>query len=290
MTRIACRSFAWALLLALLGLQATPLAAQPRGNRLMPRYVTVGPPDQAEGARVLEEFRQLGVAGDYYLDFVLEVLPRRGARWQVPGRLWGSRDENGPVSRLAITPAAPAPVQRWLVRSGPAAAAWRSAEGAAVSPVSPGELLAPLAGTTATLFDLQMPFVQWRDFVFEGVAKIRGRTAHAFLLYPRAEFASAYPSIGGVRIYLDMQFHALMQAVVLDTAEQPWRTMTVIDLKKVGEQWIPKSIDFRDERTRDKTRFRVTGAALNAEFSSALFRSDSLRDTIAPPPGVVRID
>lgn len=268
------------------------LAAQNRGNRLLPRYVTVAPPDQAEGARILEEFRQLGLPGDYYLQFVLEVLPRRGERSEIPGQMWGSRNRGGPITRLVLRPPGEAMEQRLLVQNGlePQAWIWSSGEGSATRVLEVGELLEPLAGSTATVFDLQMPFVHWKEFVFEGVTKVRGRTAHTFLLYPPDEFAAAHPDFGGVRIHLDLQFHALIQAVVLDGANRPRRTLTVLDLKKVGDQWIVKSIDVREESTRDKTRFRVTGAALDLEFAPTLFSPARLAEPLQPPRQVVRIN
>jgi hypothetical protein len=268
-----------------------PLPGQTKGNRLLPRYVTVAPPDQAEGARILGEFRQLGLPGEYYLEFVLEVLPRRGSRFEVPGQLWGSRNEEGPITRLVLRPTAPAPEERLLVQNGVQAQAWQWRGGAAApTPLRAEDLLKPLAGTQATAFDLQMPFIFWSEFVFEGVTKIRGRTAHAFLLYPPAEFASAHPGVGGVRIYLDLQFHALMQAAVLDQNERSTRTLTVLDLKKIGPQWIVKSIDVRDETTRDKTRFRVTGASLDLELNAQLFTAEQLPSPIQPPAQVERIN
>ena len=48
------------------------------------------------------------------------------------------------------------------------------------------------------------------------------------------------------------------------------KTLSILDLKKIGDQWIVKSVDFRDETTRNKTRFAVTAAALNQNFPSAL--------------------
>ena len=281
-----------ALAVCLLCVCAPTLQAQTRGSRLLPRYVTVGPPDQAEGARILEEFRQLGLPGDYYLTFVLEALPRRGASFQVPGQLWGSRLDVGPISRMTLQPVAPAPERRLLVLNGPDPRAWTwsAADGAEPEPLDVARLLEPLVGTQATVFDLQMPFVHWREFVFEGVTRVRGRTAHAFLLYPPEDFAAAHPDVAGVRIYLDLQFHAMMQAVVLDAQERPRRTLTVLNLKKVGDQWIVKSIDLRDDVTRDKTRFRVTGVALDLDLSGAAFQPDSLADPLAAPAGVQKVD
>jgi hypothetical protein len=87
-----------------------------------------------------------------------------------------------------------------------------------------------------------------------------------------------------VRIWLDTQFNALVQAEELDRDGQPLKAITVLDLKKVGEQWIVKAVDIRNEATRDKTQFAVTGAALDQKFPAALFDPDHLGDPAAPPP------
>jgi hypothetical protein len=58
-------------------------------------------------------------------------------------------------------------------------------------------------------------------------------------------------------------------------------------LKKVGEFWIPKTFDVRDEVTREKTRFDVTAAALGLDFSRSLFEPAQLDDDIRPPAAKV---
>ena len=57
-----------------------------------------------------------------------------------------------------------------------------------------------------------MSFLYWTDFVYEGVARVRGRPAHSFLLYPPADVAAARPELTGVRVLLDTQFQQLVQA------------------------------------------------------------------------------
>jgi hypothetical protein len=44
-----------------------------------------------------------------------------------------------------------------------------------------------------------------------------------------------------------------------------------------------KSVDLRNETSRDKTRFVVTAAALNLEFSPALFEPGRLSDEVPAP-------
>ena len=261
---------------------------QQKATRLVPRYATVGQPDQAEGRAILEEFRQMGIPGDYFFAFSLEVLPRRGPGYNIPGQLWGSRTPEGPISRVRLFPLNDVPEERLLVQNGRNAQAWRvrpSMDAAAEpKPLVTVALFEPLAATQVTPFDLQMPFLFWDDFAYEGVNRVRGRNAHTFLLYPPAEFTADDVALGGVRVYLDLQFNAMIQAEQLAPNGGVSKTMTVIDLKRVGDQWIVKSIDMRDAHTRDKTRFRVTAVGMDLNFTPALFEPAMLGQDVQPPP------
>ena len=242
-----------------------------RRIRPEPRYAFTGSADPVEGRRILAEFRQLGLAGDYALDFSLRVMPRRGDERTVTGRLYGTRNEAGPLSLVEFPPATEG-ARRILVQNGPQSAVWTVArDGADAVAVGAAQLFAPLAGTDLTAFDLQMPFLFWPDNVFEGVVSVRGRPAHRFLAYPPAEIAAARPALAGVRFYLDTQFNALVQAEELGPEETPVKTISVIDLKRTQDQWIVRTIDLRDEATRNKTRFRITGAALNLQLPHVVF-------------------
>lgn len=257
---------------------------QSRRYRPPAHYVQIGKPDQAEGRRILEDFRLKGIAGDYYLEFALRVLPRRGDERTVPGRLWGGRNDRGPISRVILQPGVIGSESRLLVQNGPRSAvwAWPGSDGQ-VSPLGSAALFSPLASTDLTAFDLQMPFIYWNDFVFEGVEPVRGRPAHVFLLYPPADIAAQKPDLAGVRVYLDTQFGALVQAEQIGDGNRVLKSITVLDLKKVDDQWIVKTIEVRDETTRNKTQFAITGAALGLDFSGGLFEPAALADTITPP-------
>jgi hypothetical protein len=76
-----------------------------------------------------------------------------------------------------------------------------------------------------------------------------------------------------------------MQAERLDANGRVLTTFSLGELKKVAEQWTLKSIDLRNENTRDKTRFSVTAAALGLEFAPALFEPARLGDDVGPPRG-----
>jgi hypothetical protein len=266
----------------LLGL-ALVAHAQPRFLP-QPEYGQFGAPDQAEGRRVLEAFRAKGIAGDYFLEFELHVLPRRGDERVLTGGLWGTRADAGPLSRVAIlTDEAKKTEQRLLVQDGPSPVVWSWDGSGPAKVLDAAALFAPLAGTNLTTFDLQMPFLYWTDFDYEGLSRLRGRPAHQFLLRPPKDLAGKYSALAAVRVYLDSQFTALVQAEWLDAHGQTIKTVSLLELKRIGEQWIPKSFEARDEITRDKTRFVVTGAALNLNLPREIFAPEQLGQAIDAP-------
>ena len=275
---------------AILG--ASIASAQHKSNRLRPRYLSNSPPDPERGREILAHFHSLGIAGDYYLQFDLEILPRRGKKSVVPGQMWGARGFSGTMFRTHIENVETHSTDRVVAHNGPNPRAWRyepDGEETKVTEFDDDSIMDSIGGTGLTMFELQRPFEYWPNFVYEGTTEVRGRAVHAFLMYPPDSFAEKHPDVGGVRMHLDANFHALMQAVVLDAAAEPSRKFTVMDLKKLGNQWIPKSIDIRDEKTRDKVRFKVTAAALDLDFASQLFDPESLDVSIDPPSGVKRL-
>jgi len=273
---VSWRAFLISALLAL------PVAAAPTsgGSQATP-YVQFGAPDQAEGRRVLAQFRQAGIAGEYYLEFDLRVLPRRGDEQVFHGKLWGGRNGEGAVVRVAVADAA-GHERRLLIQSGENSAIWRS-DSASDTPhaVESFEPLVP--GVELTAFELQMPFLYWPDAVLEGVQRIRSRPAHVFLFRPTPAWAAQHPEISGVRAYLDTQFNAPVQTELLGPRDVVLRTLSLVDLQKIGDQYIVKSIDLRNETTRNKTRFQVTGAAVGLEFSRVVFEPVHLSDALEPP-------
>lgn len=295
---IASRQTARAVCFLFFGLLAAGQAdAQSRLNRPPPRYVQLSAPDQKEGAAILAEMRNAGLAGDYYLEFELRVLPRRGDERRIPGRLWGSKTTEGPITRLALTvqeksSGSPAKETRLLVQGGPTPSAWSwpSVNGAAAAiAVDNAALFEPLAGTDLSAFDLQMPFLYWPDFVYEGKTRLYDRPADTFLLYPPASLAARRPELAAMRVYLDPQYHALMQAEQLGDKERVLKSMRMVELKKIGDQWMVKAVELRDETTRNKTRFVVTAAGLKRDFSPTLFEPGSLPSGFSAPSGLTSL-
>jgi hypothetical protein len=256
----------------------SPGAGQPPAT-----YLQLGKPDQEEGRQVLQRFRQAGIPGQYYLQFVLRVLPRRGDERDFSGSLWGARNEQGAVTRVSVTDATGGE-RRLLVQNGENPAVWSFVPGPTARPPERVDALAPLIpGVELTAFELQMTYIYWPDATLEQVSRIRSRPAHVFFFKPPAAWAAEHPGISGVRAYLDTQYNVPVQAELIGPDGKVLRTLSLVDLAKVGDQYIPKSIDLRNEATRDKTRFQVTGAALGLEFSSIVFEPAQLTEPVAPP-------
>jgi Outer membrane lipoprotein-sorting protein len=284
------------LFFALIASVATPAWAQSRLNRPPPRYLQLTAPDQQVGAELLRQVRKAGPSGDYYLEFELRVLPRRGDEYRITGNLWGTRNADGPVTRLGLaatrkSDGAQTGEQRLLVQGGPRPSAWQwpGVSGDKAVVIDDATLFTPLAGTDLSAFDLQMPFLYWTDFVYEGTTRLRGRPASTFLLYPPASIAARRPDLTGIRVYLDSQFNALVQAEQIGAEEIVLKSMHVVELKKIGDQWIVKTIELRDETTRNKTRFTVTAAALGLDFAGGLFDPGNLGSLIRPPDKLTRL-
>ncbi len=262
---------------ALLGAAGGVIAAPP--TRSEAPLAQVGKPDAAEAARILEQFRRSGWDG--YVEFNLRALPHRKREIVYQGRLWGGSNEQGAIIRIELKDTG-GTVHRFLLQNGEQAAVWRST-GGMVSQVEPGALMQPLIpGVEITPFDLQMPFLYWPGVEVESVARVRGRPAYVFAFAPPAAFGTRNPNLKRVRAYFDAQFNAPLQ-VDLMAARDVMKTTTLKDLKKVGEEWIPKSFDIRNNLTRDKTRFEVTAAALRLEFAPTVFSPAHLNEDVRAP-------
>ena len=265
--------------------QRAPAAPETFGN--------AGRVDQAEGRRILEDFRAKGIAGQYFLEFQLRVLPARGAERVIAGRMWGTRNGQGELTRVAIDAAAGE--LRLLIQNGAQPGVWnRAVEGSGPGvALAEAALLEPVAGTDLTPFDLQRPFLYWTEVEYQGLTRVLGRPAHTYLLRPSAGFAAKYPALAAVRVYLDSQYEALVKTEYLGPGSRVTKSMAVLDLKKLeargGEQWIVKSVDLRNEATRNKTRFQVTAAALNQDIPPAAFTPAGLAEKLAAPAVVTRI-
>lgn len=247
-----------------------------------PELSQAGNPSEVEAARILERFRQAGITGSFYLAIELRSLPRRGEERVFPGRLWGGREAGGPVFRLEVEDGQGG-VRRLILRNGVEGGVWRWA-GAQVEQVPPSAAVAPLfPGVEVSAFDVQMPFLYWPEAQLEKLARAFGRPAYSYLFKAPPGFLEQGGGYAAARAYLDTQFNALMQTELLAANGRVLKTFYLVSLKKVGEQYVPRQADYRNELTRDKTRFQATAAALNLSIPAGAFAPASLAEPWSPP-------
>ncbi len=240
-------------------------------------------PDRAGALAILDRFRRSIYAEPIYLEFELREMPRRGDEHLYHGRLWGARNDGGPVARFELNPGNGAPAHHILVQGGPDSSLWIS-DGTGKAVRNENALLAPLVpGVQMTPFDLQMPYLYWLDASFAGEERLRGRAANVYAFTPPAEFTAAYPGVRSVRVYLDTQYDALMQSEVTGPGGRVAKTLSLLELRKVGDRWIPRDLDVRDDLTRDKTRLSVTAIAIGIRADPAVFDPASLGAAAAAP-------
>ena len=136
-----------------------------------------------------------------------------------------------------------------------------------------------------TPFDiLPMPYLYWLDHELVATQRIRGRPAYVFVFTPSADFQARFPALRSVRAYLDTQYDALVQSEAIGPAGNVSKTLSLLELRKVGERWIPKDVDVRNEATRDKTRLSLTAVSVGAVSDPSTFDPAQLGAAVAPPP------
>jgi len=236
--------------------------------------------DEEEGALRLESFRQQRLDGDFVFEFQLEHKPRRGRTVRYDGIMWGSWNEQGPITRFAILPDGlvesdfESSAIEVIVQNGPAPQAWIKKQGedgfvliedeALFEPILPGVLY--------SVFDLQMPFIYWQDYVYEGPALVgASRVAQRFLMLPPEGSVSMQRGIKGVRIGLDDTYNALWRIEVINEDGSVGSRFAVESFKKVEEQYIVKRITLTDYPSKDRTTFNVTEASVGLELDAKNF-------------------
>jgi hypothetical protein len=238
--------------------------------------------DAEEGAQRLAAFRRQRLEGDFCFEFELAHKPRRGRTIPYTGIMWGSWNESGPITRFCVSSVRPKDGEsvdssqevELIIQNGVSPQAWirrndgsdfELIEGEALfEPIMPGLLYSP--------FDLQMPFVYWKDFTYEGPTLVGvTRVAQQFLMQPPATSASAERGISGVRVGLDDTYNALWRIEVVNAESEVASRFAVESFKKIQEQYIVKRITLTDYTSRDRTTFEVKAASVNISLNHNLF-------------------
>jgi len=274
------RSAVYGLSVAGLFCACISLSAQRAGGEKPSRFMERI--DAAEGAQRLDAFRQQRLDGDFCFKFELEHKPRRARTVRYEGMMWGSWNELGPVTRFRVSPpsdkvaeALNSPeVVELIIQNGESPQAWiRRSDDEAFKLITGEALFEPiLPGLLYSPFDLQMPFVYWDDFIYEGPTLIGAtRVAQQFLMQPPAGSASVARGIAGVRVGLDDTYNALWRIEVIDTEGAVASRFAVESFKKVQEQYIVKRITLTDYPSKDRTTFDVQAASVGLSLNDDFF-------------------
>lgn len=249
--------------------------------------------DQEEGVRRMAAFRSQRLEGDYCFRFELAHLPRRGDKTTYRGTMWGSWNEKGPVTRFEISPSEVSPesdsdVVELIIQNGLSPNAWmrRGRSGSFNEIVGPALFEPVIPGVVYSPFDLQMPFIYWDGFTYEGPLRVQSRIAQQFLMSPPKGSLSDARGIGAVRIGLDDSYDALLRVEVLDGDGKQLSRFTVESFKKVQKQYIVKEITLKDYATRDRTRFQVKAASVGLILKPTLFDPLSECELTLPSDGM----
>lgn len=236
---------------------------------------------QEEGRLRIEAFRNFRYKGDYALKFELHHFAPNQKPKVYQGNLWGTWNAEGPVTRIELLPVQPnnntAPqILHLLIHNGKHAKAYRLIENKNEKNVpvllANQQLFEPLfEGLVYTPFDLQMSYLFWENYNYNGSQKVMGRSAYLFYLYPPQKIRSVYPDLGGINLAMDQKYNALLKADYLTPFGQPFKSIKVSSFKKVQDEYIVKQIDVVDNFTFHKTRLLVKAAAMGLSLDHQKF-------------------
>ena len=226
----------------------------------------------------MEIFRSLRLDGDFIFRFELIHKPRFGRNIRYEGTMWGAWNEIGPITRIQLTPGededGETGVLEFIVQNGAEPTIWRrSDEASAFERVTGEGIFEPvLPGLVYTPFDLQMPFIYWAEFEYEGPLRIGSRVAQQFRMLPPSGSASEARGIRAVRIAIDDTYNALLRVEVLGGSDEVVLTdFNIESFKKVQNQHIVKRVSIFDEASRDRTTFDVRSASVGLTLDPIVF-------------------
>lgn len=251
--------------------------------------------DEEEAARLLTFFRAQRPTENFCFQFQLLHKPRRGRTVSYKGFMYGSFNEQGPVSRFKLfqekvgneLPGSLSPIEI-IVQNGPSPKAWvRHQDSAPFTLIDDDSLFEPIfEGVLYTPFDMQMQFIFWDRYSYEGPSRVLSRIGQNFLMFPPADSLAERNGLHAVRVAIDDTYYALLRAEVLEDEDQVRSRFTVRGIKKIQDNYIVKEIEIKNMITKDATTFKVKAACLGLKFTDSTFDPDDpaeLPETAAIP-------
>lgn len=247
--------------------------------------------EEGEAQKRLSEYRNFLSSGTnqthfhdgFAMRFQIRHMPRRGIETIQTGSIYGPFLGSG-VSRFSINSEI-AEDNDYLLKNGKIPKFWKSESIQNIPvPLEMNFITKPLVeGMNYTPFDLIMPFVFW-DAEYEKSGKVAGRPAHIFSFQSPAWFINENPDWKEFTLALDDAYQAPLRVQTLSTSQILIRTLILRSFKKIGDRWIVKEIDCRDNKLGSVTRMRITSAALGIDFDPSFFSPDGLSRRVKIDP------
>jgi len=213
----------------------------------------------------LEALRTYSSPGDTVLRATLIHYPRSGRPVEWRAVIWIRWKEGRPIYRIVAQPEAEAAGGSsgiaYLIDST-RKSLWRWRQGdEAVERLADGSWNQPMfPGLHLSAFDLVGGFLFLNPVVDLGSARLKGRPAR---LYEFPAPADGFDEeVAYYRVGLDERFHAPLLAEALGPDGDVLRSLEVLNLRQIGEDWMIRATDFHDHRQRERVRLRVDAAAL----------------------------
>ena len=239
--------------------------------------------EEGEAQKRLSEYRnflssetnQTHFHDGFAMRFQIRHMPRRGNEAIQTGSIYGPFLGSG-VSRFSINSEVSGD-NDYLLKNGKIPKFWKSESIQNIPvPLEMNFITKPLVeGMNYTPFDLIMPFIFW-DAEYEKSGKVAGRPAHIFSFQSPAWLIKEKPDWKEFTLALDDAYQAPLRVQTLSTSQILIRTLILRSFKKIGDRWIVKEIDCRDNKLGSVTRMRITSAALGIDFDPSFFSPDGL--------------
>ena len=260
-----------------------PMVAQThRANNFKPSILPIHL-DASEQDSYLQSLRNQRIDGDYCLKFQLIHKPRRGNSQYYDGTLYGSFSGNRPMIRVLLEATrhlgselsgSTEVLAEIIIHGAVSSSAWLRRNLSDTFLLMQGtETLSPIVPDLLfRIFDLQMPYVHWQNYLYVGPDRIgRAGGVQVFNMYPPAESPASLTGVEYVRIALDNSYSALRRASIILIGEAVESVLETRSFAKVQNQWILREVALSDPITKDCTSFKVSSVALGITLDSSIF-------------------
>lgn len=251
------------------------------GGRFGRTVPDVRPIDQQEARERLQEMQRLRPAGLNSVEFSIEHHPRRSPTRRFAGQLWLAGEADSVAARVRWQEGSETPLFDTLLRIGadPEVWWWGGADTGVVRATE--RLFEPVvSGSDLLFFDLLNPWFFWDGMEYIGSKRLSGSPLHLFEVVPPPRYREGLKRLGvaSLIIGMDPRFNAPVRVEYVDAEGGVLRLLEVRRVRRVGEQWVVRTVEVVDQSSRSRTQFHVGAVALDLEWTETdrLFSPENL--------------